>query len=465
MTTEKDTFLKGFTRAVRDGDAALFIGAGISHASGYVDWKKLLREIAEELDLDIDRETDLVSLAQFHVNKRRSRDRLNQLLIDEFLENVALTKSHQLIGSLPVHTVWTTNYDDLLEAAFEAAGKRVDVKRRVADFTSTRRRSDVTIYKMHGDRTAPSEAVLTKEDFETYDLTRELFSIALKSDLARKTFLFLGFSFADPNVMYLLARVKQLLERNGRQHFCLLKPPDAGTSPYECKRYVHWLEDLHRYNIQPITIESYDEVPAILGELNRRSHLRDVFISGSAAVFEPLGEAAFHDLCRSLGSELIRTGYNIISGFGLGVGDSVIVGAMQSLPRNDDERLQLWPFPQSVPEGVDRALFWRGYRERMISNSGVCLVLGGNKAEDGRVVPAGGVREEVEIALSQGKAILPVGVTGHVAKELWDQCIGDPGRFLRLTPAPGALATLGDPAAGIAAWVNAVMEMLKLLDR
>src|SRR6266850_8332321 len=81
------TFLKEYTRALREGDAALFVGAGVSRAAGYVDWKQLLKEIAEDLELDIDRESDLVALAQFHVNRRQGRDRINQLLIDEFLEN------------------------------------------------------------------------------------------------------------------------------------------------------------------------------------------------------------------------------------------------------------------------------------------------------------------------------------------------------------------------------------------
>ena len=86
-TTQK-SFLKEYTRAVRDGAAALFVGAGISHAAGFVDWKQLMAEIADELDLSIDRETDLVSLAQYHVNRRGGRDRLHQLMIDEFLEHV-----------------------------------------------------------------------------------------------------------------------------------------------------------------------------------------------------------------------------------------------------------------------------------------------------------------------------------------------------------------------------------------
>ena len=222
MATDKRVFLKEYTRALREGAGALFVGAGISRAAGYVDWKQLLKEIAEDLHLDIDRETDLIALAQFHVNSRGARDRINQLLIDEFLEHAELTVSHHLIATLPVETIWTTNYDDLLERAFVEANKRTDVKRRREDFAVTLKRADVTIYKMHGDKYSPAEAVLTKEDYETYNTTRELFTIALKGDLASRTFLFIGFSFADPNVMYILARVKQLLEANSRQHYTAL---------------------------------------------------------------------------------------------------------------------------------------------------------------------------------------------------------------------------------------------------
>lgn len=465
------TFLKEYTRAIRDENAALFVGAGISRAAGYVDWKQLLREVAEDLDLDIDRETDLIALAQFHVNHRKGRDRLNQLLMDEFLEDAELTTSHGLIASLPIHTVWTTNYDDLLELAYSSAKKRTDVKRRPADFSTTRRRVEVEIYKMHGDKTDPSGAVLTKEDYETYDRSRELFTIALKGDLAQKTFLFLGFSFADPNVMYVLSRVRQLLDVNGRKHYCVIKPPTASDyadkdfGAYECKRFSHWLIDLHRYNIQPVLISRYDEVPEVLRELNRRSHLRDVFLSGSAADYSPLGEAKFHELCRALGGELIRKEFNLISGFGLGVADTVIVGAMSVLQRNDDERLQLWPFPQSVPDDIDRATFWRSYRERIINNAGVCLVLAGNKRLGETVIPADGVRQEVEIALSQGKAVIPIGATGHIAMDLWKQCSDNQDKFLGISTVGEQLRVIGDQSQPVQSIVTAVLEILKALDR
>jgi len=465
LPAEKRVFLKEYTRALREGASALFVGAGISRAAGYVDWKLLLKDIALDLDLDIDRETDLIALAQFHVNSRGARDRISQLLIDEFLEHVELTPSHHLIATLPVDTIWTTNYDDLLENAFSQAKKRTDVKRRPEDFAVTRKRADVTIYKMHGDKFNPTEAVLTKEDYETYNTTRALFTIALKGDLAKRTFLFVGFSFTDPNVMYILARVKQLLEANGRQHYCVLKAPTKnGDEDYQCKRFEHWLKDLHRYNIQPVLIDGYDEVPSILAEINRRSHLRDVFISGSAADFEPLGATKFNELCRLLGAELIRNGFNVISGFGLGVGDMVMVGAMQSLGRNDDDRLQLWPFPQRVPDGEDRAAFWRGYRERMISNAGVCVVLAGNKLVSGAVVSADGVRQEVEIARSKGRIIIPVGATGHVARQVWDECRAAPQEWYEKPEIAPALDVLGDGSTPVGSLVQAVIDIIKSLD-
>lgn len=465
---DKKELFSEYTRALREDAAALFVGAGLSVGAGFVDWKTLLKEIAEDLGLDVSREADLIGLAQFHVNHRQGRDRINQLLIDHFIEDVELTDNHHLIANLPIRSVWTTNYDDLIEKGFEQAGKRHDVKRRESDFATTRRNSDVVVYKMHGDKTDPAEAILTKEDYETYHKNRELFTTALKGDLVTKTFLFLGVSFTDPNISYILGRVKQLLEGNARQHYCLIKKPKAGEcgdDDYSCNRFSHWLADLRRYKVIPVLIDSYAEVTSILAELNRRYHLRDVFLSGSAHDFSPLGQEPFQSLCKQLGAELIAKDFNIISGYGLGVADMVIVGAMQSLKRNDDERLQLWPFPQAVPAGTDRATLWKQYRERMLSRAGVCIVLAGNKIVDGTVVPADGVLQEVEIAKSQGKTVLPIGATGHIAKKIWDEMNLDLSKHFGTVNVTDAFATLGDSTATPEKLVKAIIDILRQLDK
>ena len=98
---------------------------------------------------------------------------------------------------LPVKTVWTTNYDDLTERAFQEAGRITDVKRHSEDFALSQAARDVVIYKMHGDWSCPNRVVLTKEDCESYDEHRKAFATTLLSDLATRTFLCVGFGGTD----------------------------------------------------------------------------------------------------------------------------------------------------------------------------------------------------------------------------------------------------------------------------
>lgn len=468
---ERQIFYREYARALRDGSATLFLGAGMSRQAGYVDWKQLLADIAEELNLDVAKENDLVALAQYHVNERNGRDRLNRMILDEFVEKAESTPCHKLIASLPINTIWTTNYDPLIEDAFRAAEKRTTTIRQAADFSATPKRSHVTIYKMHGDKDSPHDAILTKDDYESYDESREVFTLALKSALAQRTFLFLGFSFDDPNVLYILSRVKPLLRGNSRKHYCLMRRPvvddyaDKVEGEYRVNRFKHWCKDLERYNIKPVLIDKYGDVQDVLHELHRRSHLRDVFISGSAYDYNPLGETKFRSLCEAIGTKLIKNDFNIISGFGVGVGGDVIIGAMRALKRNDDERLQLWPFPQSSQNGADLPALWHEYRTRMLSNAGVCLVISGNKEKDGNVVPADGVEKEIEIAKSLGQHVIPIGATGYVAARHWQQCMQDQTSYIGGISASDELAVIGDTSASVDSIVDAVTQILRKLDK
>lgn len=50
----KKAFLREYIKAIRDVNAALFAGAGLSRPSGFVDWKELLRPLAEDIGLNIE---------------------------------------------------------------------------------------------------------------------------------------------------------------------------------------------------------------------------------------------------------------------------------------------------------------------------------------------------------------------------------------------------------------------------
>jgi hypothetical protein len=59
----------------------------------------------------VDEETDLIALAQYHVNHARGRGRINQKLMEEYTKDAELTENHRLLATLPFDCVWTTNYD------------------------------------------------------------------------------------------------------------------------------------------------------------------------------------------------------------------------------------------------------------------------------------------------------------------------------------------------------------------
>jgi len=144
-------------------------------------------------------------------------------LVNEFSRRASLTENHKILAALPIRTFWTTNYDALIEESLRAAGKKPDVKATVESLATTTHRRDAVVYKMHGDVSLPDKAVVTKDDYESYDSTRHLFSMALQGDLVSKTFLFIGFSFSDPNLSYILSRIRILLGENRREHYCLLR--------------------------------------------------------------------------------------------------------------------------------------------------------------------------------------------------------------------------------------------------
>ena len=199
LTEQQKKFINDFAIEINSGDAAIFAGAGFSAALGFVNWKELLRDLAVELKLDVDKEHDLISVAQYHFNKFK-RGKINNKIINEFTTLTTGSENHKILSRICIDTFWTTNYDQLIEKTLEANGKTVETKIRNMDFSRNIKKKDAIVYKMHGDKNSPDEAVLTKDDYETYNDKKELFSTALRGDLLSKTFLFIGFSSDDPNL-------------------------------------------------------------------------------------------------------------------------------------------------------------------------------------------------------------------------------------------------------------------------
>ena len=61
-------FIKNYTKSIMRDEAAIFAGSGYSIDAGFCDWKDLLSGIATDLGLDIEKESDYISLAQYYQN-------------------------------------------------------------------------------------------------------------------------------------------------------------------------------------------------------------------------------------------------------------------------------------------------------------------------------------------------------------------------------------------------------------
>ena len=468
MPINKNVFIKNYLSALNNGDAAIFAGAGLSAPSGCVNWKQLLREIDEELELDIEKESDLVAIAQYYYNKNGcNRTKLNDIIKDAFQTGKQPNVNHNILAKLPIFTYWTTNYDKLIEKALENNGKICDIKTCCANLTTTLKGRNVVVYKMHGDVDHPEDAVLIRDDYESYNQEKAPFINTLSGDLMTKTFLFIGFSFTDPNFYYICAHLRARLKGNMREHYCFLKDvsktdyKDEDEFKYEKRKLSYFIDDLKRFNIKTVLIQEYSEITEILQSIKRVYNGRTVYLSGAAAEYNPDGKDAYEKFISKLSGRLIYEGYKIVSGYGLGVGSAVISGALSEIYYNQKksltDQLILRPFPQ----GDDAKEMWETYRQDMISYSGISIFLLGNKKESGTIVPSNGMRSEYEISKEQGNFLIPIGRTGYISKELWNELLEERQDDHTFDIYRHDIESLGDDTKTLDEVVEIVIELIK----
>ena len=280
---------------------------------------------------------------------------------------------------------------------------------------------------MHGDYTDSTNAVLIKDDYEKYHLNRGEFFTALRGDLITKRFLFLGLSFSDPNIDYILSRIRSSYNENQPQHYCILKNTNKlkdeqqADFDYRKRKQELFIGDLKRVGIQTVLVDDYQEITEILLEVDKSQKRKTIFISGAAEDYAPYSQKEVESFVSSLTQEILKLGYRVVTGFGLGIGSSVISGAVKHLLENrlkiNEDHLILRPFPQNE-EGTK---LWTLYRKDMISYAGISIFLFGNKIDsEGKVIDSNGMQEEFDISKTNGNTLLPVGGTGFMSRNLWE---------------------------------------------
>jgi hypothetical protein len=286
--------IDGIGAALVRGEGALFLGSGISTPSGLPDWLGLMKNIANPLGLDLTSSDDLAKVAQYIINSDNGNrgplvGRLRRTLLQgEIRQN----DYHAAISRTNVATIWTTNFDTLLERVF--ATMRLAVRANDGDLTGGVRECDIELFKIHGciDRSKTDELILTQEDYENFSATRPALTERLRHDLIHNSILFAGYSYRDPNIATVLVEARRLGSGATREHFFIAK---RETDPASFIRQRLWHDDLRRFGIRTAFIDDYQDLTDALNRLALVSRGKSVFITGShttsnTAMAEQIGE-------------------------------------------------------------------------------------------------------------------------------------------------------------------------------
>ena len=224
------------------GDVVPFVGAGISRAGGFPTWKDHLRTQGRTGGIDAAHVEDLLARGEYEaviaeIEAQRGRDVFVQEIRDVFSRIGTITDTTLLITELFADTVITTNYDRLIEQAFDTgAGSGCEVidGSNALDGPSTDR---VSIIKLHGDVKRPGHCILSKSQ---YDRAYGIGDIDLGQPIPKfleyyyknSSLLFLGCNLNEDRTVRVFGAVKQKMEQEYGdvdipQHFAIEQAPDA----------------------------------------------------------------------------------------------------------------------------------------------------------------------------------------------------------------------------------------------
>lgn len=312
---------------------------------------------------------------------------------------------------------WTTNYDMVFERYFEYNHIKYNKIATASSFTTLHNTIDKILYKMHGDLLG--KMVITKDDYELYEQENRPFLVALKNELMQKHFVFLGFSFNDPNLNYILSDMKKMFGNLYlKKHYCFFKIPDNDNEKIELNLKI---KDLERYGIESVLIESFSQLQMIFLNIMKIVLTKNIFISGSAFEYGQWEAEKTKYFLELLGEKLIKSNYKIYSAFGKNIGEYILKGAVKALVQNENdmlkEQLEYLAFPEYKVMTLQEQ---ERFRKDIIRQCGWSIFVFGNR-EDETIAP--GVLREYEISKILDKKVIPIASTGFAAKKIWDLSI------------------------------------------
>lgn len=236
-------------KLVREEKVSLFIGAGFSLKAGAPSAGKLCDAILSEFDNDQQRNEwkgkSLADIANFYVEEvcSGSRNSLIELLQKQFGFTPTNLEDHQALAKIPhFRDIFTTNYDTLLESSYEEEERQVI--RKDADCAYIDDKKHVHIYKIHGDFVNQDFVIITSKDYEDYFKQNQtpLLWEEVKHQFTNKHILFIGYSLSDDNIIDIIKRISNDINKNQRDMFLIAPGINQSRQTQLKKMKVHYYD-------------------------------------------------------------------------------------------------------------------------------------------------------------------------------------------------------------------------------
>lgn len=196
----------------------LFVGAGVSKNSGMPLWSEAVNQIAKAVGVD-PKYFDNLKIPQFYYNDRGKKE-YTQFMKQIFRYGDVLKpcKIHNQIVDFDLNTIITTNYDNLIEQAFQ--NRNQFIQSICQDSELAYAQPGKELIKMHGDF-EHDNFVLKEDDYLNYSENFKLIENYVKSLVGSKVILFIGYSFDDPDTKQIFTWVKNVLKNDIQRAYML----------------------------------------------------------------------------------------------------------------------------------------------------------------------------------------------------------------------------------------------------
>ncbi|NQE54352.1 hypothetical protein C5S29_12230 [ANME-1 cluster archaeon GoMg3.2] len=208
---------------IKQGKCLPFIGAGFSlncrapAGLKMPDWSGLAETWANETDIDTKLPPPkIASLYERRFGRVQLIESIRRALHADEIEPGEV---HSNFASLSFETVYTTNFDLLLEAAYQEIKK--PFRSLVGEHQMPFHGGPLTtsIVKMHGDLRHEEHIIVTEEDFNRYLEDYPVIATHLSAMLITRTGLFIGYGLSDPNFQHIKEVVRSRLGKFERMAY------------------------------------------------------------------------------------------------------------------------------------------------------------------------------------------------------------------------------------------------------